>query len=167
MEAIIEKQRALQKARENDQRVLNEARKKRTDLSKKLGDVKKLSEITSPIKALSLLSQIKPHDIVYIIALLSAILKDILDFIEVTGIGYILVIATTLMTAILIAMMMILGGFLDENKNRANQKITKKWLALGGGTLAEMLFGINFIPIETATVFLIYYFILSERKKTK
>jgi hypothetical protein len=121
-----------------------------------------------PWGIISLLGEFSPFsDWMYGLALMAAILKDLLDFVEVTGILYAAIIVITLCCSIFIAMMMLLGGFNNNTGGRAQQKIIRSWLILLGGTTVEMLFGINFLPVETLTVMIIYALMLSARKQTK
>jgi hypothetical protein len=99
----------------------------------------------------------------YIIALIAALLKDALDlaFIgSLPGIGTVI----TICCSILIFFMMLLSG--SGQRRKMARGMIKKGLLLLGGTIVEMIgFGINFFPIETFTVALVYLMELSERKK--
>lgn len=126
--------------------------------------VSKAMESLTPWGAFSVLSQISFFsDWMYGLALFAAILKDLLDMIEATGIGYFIVIVFTLLCSIFIALMMILGSF-TNGTGRFQQKIIRSWLILIAGTTAELLFGVNVLPIETLTVMLVYLLMLSDRK---
>jgi hypothetical protein len=112
--------------------------------------------------------QINPlADWMYGLAFMAAILKDLLDISQATGILYILVLVTTLCCSIFIAMMMILGSFTHSGTGRVQRKIIRSWLVLLSGTTAELLFGVNFLPIETLTVLIIYVLMLMERKQAQ
>lgn len=86
----------------------------------------------------------------YMPALLIALMKDLLDltFIgSLPGIGTVV----TFCFSILIFFLLMLAG------SGQNYTLAKKGLLLLVGTVAEgILFGLNFLPIETMTVFLIY-----------
>ncbi len=99
----------------------------------------------------------------YALALIAAILKDIFDLAEFTGVGFALVFIFTLMCGIWIAMMMLLAG---GGKGRRQQKIIRSWLILLSGTTMELLFGIDLLPIETVTVLIIYALALVDRKQS-
>lgn len=100
----------------------------------------------------------------YALALIAAILKDIFDIMEATGIGYAFVIIFTFLCSIWIAMMMLLAS---GGQGRRQQKIIRSWLILLSGTTAEMIFGIDILPIETLTVLIIYALALLDRKTSK
>lgn len=170
----IQKYRELRDARNKNRQ--EKARKtfKKNSTGRKKGltknnirDAKNLLKNATPLGLFSLIFQMKPFsDWMYGIALLAAVSKDILDIISATGIGYILVLITTLCVSILIAFMMLLGSF-SSGYGRSQQKIIRSWLILGGGTTIELIFGVNFLPIETTTVVIIYALMLSARKQAK
>lgn len=105
-------------------------------------------------------------DWMYGLAMMAAMLKDMLDIAGATGILYIMVVVATFLCSIFIAMMMLLGSF-SNGAGRAQQKMIRSWLVLLGGTTVEMLFGINFLPIETLTVLIVYVMMLSSRAESK
>ncbi|HRY82519.1 MAG TPA: hypothetical protein P5232_02370 [Candidatus Moranbacteria bacterium] len=145
----------------------NSIGKNKGQAQKTIRSAKNLLKKLTPLHALSLATQIRPSDLVYLIALVAAILKDFLiDPIEATGIGYAFVFIITLLVSILIWFMMTLANFSDSGQ-KVNHKVIKSWLVLLGGTTAEMLFGVNILPIETLTVFIIYFMALSARKEAK
>ena len=132
---------------------------------KTIDDAKNLAKSTTPWGLLSLLTQASPFcDWMYGLALFAAIFKDIMDLIEASGIGYILVVILTFCASIFIGLMMLLGSF-STGQGRTQHKILKNYLILIGGTAAELLFGLNILPIETITVLIIYGLVLSERKQ--
>lgn len=96
-------------------------------------------------------------DWLYGIALALAILKDILDF---TGLGSLPLIGTviTLMVSLFIFMVMFLTG------SGAKRKMAR-YSILMGGTLVEFIFGIDFLPIETLIVILVFRITLQERQR--
>jgi hypothetical protein len=123
---------------------------------------KKIAEIAK--NPVGLLSQVSIfNDIPYIVAFGMAILKDILDLAVIgalPGIGTVL----TIIASITIFFMMLLSGS-GSSKKMAGGMI-KKGLVLAGGTIFEMVgFGLNFFPMETATVLLVYLMELADRKK--
>lgn len=96
-------------------------------------------------------------DWMYLLALMAAIFKDLIDLIEFAIITYIIIIVITICISIFIAMMMMLGG-----KTRMIC-----WIILLIGTTAEMIFGVNILPIETMMVMTIYILTQSERSRAQ
>ena len=122
-----------------------------------------MAESATPWGAMALISKINIlSDWPYSLALIAAILKDVFDFLEATGIGYVAVIVFTFLCSIWIAMMMLLAS---GGKGRRQQKIIRNWLILLSGTTAEMIFGIDILPIETLTVLIIYALTLIDRRQ--
>lgn len=133
-------------------------------------DAKNLAKSITPWGALALMMQISIGDWMYFLALLAAILKDVLDIIEFAGFTYIIIIIVTICASIFIGMMMLLGSMTAGQVNttrygRSQQKIIRSWLMLMSGTTMEMIFGVNILPIETITVLIIWGFVLSARKE--
>lgn len=127
-----------------------------------MGTLKGLAKTATPWGLFSLMRQGNIFkDWPYALALIAAVLKDIFDLMEVTGVGYALVIVFTFLCSIFIAMMMLLGG---GSGARHQQKIIRSWLVLLSGTTAELIFGIDLLPIETLTVIIIYFLLLADRK---
>ena len=87
----------------------------------------------------------------YLPALMVAILKDLLDLVligSLPGIGTIV----TFTFSLLIFFLLMLSG------SSKSYSTSKKGMILLGGTLTEgILFGLNFLPIETLTVLAIYF----------
>ena len=166
-----QKKQDLREARENDrkekaQKILDKYGAGET--GKTANQVKNLTKSATPRGIISLLGSINFFsDWMYGLALFAAILKDLLDIVEATGIGYILVVVTTFCTGIFIAMMMLLGSFSNNSGGKKQQKIIRSWLVLFGGTIIELIPGIDFVPIETLTVIIIYVLLLSSRKQNK
>jgi hypothetical protein len=118
---------------------------------------------------LSLAKQIQPgNDWPYILAFFVAVLKDLLDFV---GIGSFPAIgsAVSIICSIFIFFMMLLAG--SGKRGRAARALLKgpmgRFLLLGAGTLVEMLFGLNFLPVETAVVAGAYWMLLNERRMSQ
>ena len=173
-----EKQVLLKKRRKDkEQKNKTKARQtlKKYNTGKNKGQVKKmaeevkgLAENASPVGFISLLMQANlASDWMYGLALMVAVLKDILDFFEFTGVLYFFVIVITLLASIFIALMMILGNAVNKTGGRKSQKMIKSWLILLSGTTIELIFGLDILPIETLTVLIIYALLLSHRKMTK
>ncbi|KKP70873.1 MAG: hypothetical protein UR69_C0002G0040 [Candidatus Moranbacteria bacterium GW2011_GWE2_35_2-] len=97
-----------------------------------------------------------------LIALIVAMLKDLLDFAGIgslPAIGYIV----TICISFVIGLMVFIAGSGNKKRNRV-KSLTKKLVTLGGGTVVEsLLFGLNFLPIETVTVIVLYRIIRKEK----
>lgn len=110
----------------------------------------------------SLLKYLNPFiDWLYGIALSAALLKDILDLV---GIGSIFGPGTviTLMATITIwAVMIITGSAFKAIKKR---RLILRYGVLVVGTLIEMVFGLDFVPVETAMVVYIFVSALEDRR---
>ena len=159
-------QQNLKKARRRnaDKKREYESNKNKDRLTK---NATNLVKSLTPWGALQLLSRVNPiTDWMYGLAFTAAVFKDLFDLVEITGILYIIVVIFTFLASIFIAMMMLLGSF-AERHGRREQKIIRSWLTLMSGTTAELLFGVNFLPIETITVAIIYGFVLSDRIYSK
>jgi len=140
---------------------LDDARKNDggSNMKEKLDEAKKIAELATPMGAVSLLGQINIlSDMPYIAAIGAAILKDLLDFVA----GPILF---SILCSIFIFMMMVLVG--STGKKKGANKFIKKVLLLIGGGVADSIPGIDFFPIETATVAAIYFLTLVERKNAQ
>lgn len=119
--------------------------------------------IKDAVNVLSLMAYFNPFmDWLFGIALALAILKDILDF---TGIGSLPGIGTviTLAVSFTIAGIMFLTGSASKIKI---SKQGKKFIVLIGGTFIELIFGIDFVPIETFMVIYIFYLTLRSRRES-
>lgn len=143
--------------------------KNKKSLGKLAGDIAKEAGIPDPA---SLIGFIMLNDLFFFFAMMMALLKDILD---PTAIGSAPPVGTilTLMVAITLGFAMLICGTpiksVRKNKMGAKEialKVTRKWGTLAAGTIFETLFGLNFLPVETLTAFIIYIFILKERKET-
>ncbi len=148
----------------NQERADERMTRPKKSLGKLAGDVAKEAGVSSPS---SLISSIGLLDIFFVVAIMTAILKDLLDFL---AIGSLPVIGTalTFMASITIIAAMFICGSSSSSKSKGKkitEKVAKKWGTLAAGTLFEMLFGLNFMPVETVTAFIIYIFILQERKE--
>lgn len=84
-----------------------------------------------------------------------ALLKDLLDYV---GIGSLPAVGTVITFIFVIAIAMIL--FLAAPKYFTGNMI----MLLGGGGVESFLFGLNFLPILTATVLAIYIKMIIKRK---
>lgn len=119
-------------------------------------------KMTNPLGAFSLMKQISPlSDIPYFAAFGAAILKDLSDLVligSLPGLGT----AITIMCSIFIFMMMALVG--AGEKRKLVNGLLKRGGILLTGTIIEFIPGLSFIPIETVTIVIIYFQVLSERK---
>jgi hypothetical protein len=167
----IEKYQALKEVWQNDHQGKNQETLKKYNpgenrgvMNKDIQSVKSLIKNVTPQGVFSLMRGVNIFsDWMYGLALLAAIFKDALDIINATGIGYFIVVLATFLVSIFIAMMMLLGSF----SGRTQQKMIRSWLVLLGGTMTELFMGVNFLPIETITVLVVYFLMLSERKRDK
>lgn len=126
---------------------------------------KKLAEIATPMGLFALFFQMNLFtDWMYGLALFFAILKDILNFIEISGVGYALVVVATFLCTIFISMMMLLGRMTNGSASQKQGKVILSWLILLFATAVELIPGVNFIPEETLAVIIIYILMLSDRK---
>lgn len=109
-------------------------------------------------------TEIQAMDVpIYGIAFSLALLKDILDL---AFIGSLPAIGTvvTFCVSIAIGFVLIFDG-ISVSQRRVARRMTRRFLILIAGTLAEgILFGLNFFPIETITVAIIYWMALVDRK---
>lgn len=144
-------------------RKMDKKNKKAENITGNPGDV---ARALSPLGATSLIKQIDYfHDIPFFAAFGAAILKDFLDFI---GIGSLPAIGTvvTVCASLFIGAMLLLVG----SGGRRRRAVAKRWMrkfgVLGAGTLGEMFLGLNFLPIETLTVLVIYIMSLKDRMRS-
>jgi len=133
-------------------------------------------KITSAINNISLLGYIDPFmDWLFGIALIFAILKDILDLINnflitAGGVGWLLIMIFTSFCTIIIGLIMLLTG--SSNKRTAaekkakgiSKKIWKRILLLLGFSLVEILPVIDLLPMESIVVLVIFWMTLKERR---
>lgn len=158
-----ENKQKLAEARNNSRLNSNRSPKSLKNLA---GDIAKEAGISNPA---SLIGFILPNDLFFFFAIMIALFKDISDFFLIGSIPLIGTIVTILASITLFFAMLISGASFKNFKNKKDNKklaikVGKKWGTLAAGTIFEMLFGLNFIPIETISALLIYFFILQERK---
>jgi len=138
-------------------------------------EAKELAVAATPVGFISLIAGANPiSDWMYGLAMMAALLKDFLNPLEVTGILYILIIVLTFCTSIFIFFMLLLGSFSESGGGRSARRrgkksaaMMKRGLVLMGGTIVDLLPGINFIPWEFITVLIIYAMVLMARKQAK
>lgn len=152
---------------------IEDAREKYHDAKKLGSQAKTLVKSATPWGFFSLLSEINIlTDWTYFAALMAAMVKDLLDFV---GIGSLPAIGTviTFCSAIFIMFMMILGNMMHEEHDRTVfqsyilNKWIVKWIILLITTIVELLFGANFLPIQTIGVLIIWSFALAARKSRR
>ncbi|MBU2028417.1 hypothetical protein KJ761_00820 [Patescibacteria group bacterium] len=122
-------------------------------------------KIKDTFDAISLMKYFDPFmDWMYGIALCFALFKDISDFV---GLGSLPVIGTlvTFAVSFIIGMIMFITGSRGKmgNAKRIVKSLAKRYGTLVAGTGVEMFFGLNFFPIETAMVAVVFYLTLQER----
>ena len=123
-----------------------------------------VSAFTTGKGAFSLLRQVDfLGDIPYIMAIGAAILKDLLDFL--TGPTVIFAILFSILCSIFIFMMMLIVG--ANSKKKGMGKIFQKIGMVCVGGIADSIPGLDFLPIETFTVIIVYFVELVERKNTQ
>ena len=103
------------------------------------------------------------NDMPFVAALLGALGKDVSDFVFAETV--ILSMLTSILCSIFIFMMLILAG--SGRRNKSARGFAKKALILIGGGAADSLPGVDFLPIETITVGMIYMMVLAERASEK
>jgi len=122
-------------------------------------------KIQDTFNAVSLMKYFDPFmDWLFGIALCFALFKDISDFV---GLGSLPVIGTlvTFGVSFIIGMIMFITGSGGKrgNAKRVIKSLAKRYGTLVAGTGVEMFFGLNFFPIETAMVVVVFYLTLQER----
>lgn len=109
-------------------------------------------------------TEIQAMDIpIYGLAIALALFKDILDL---GVIGALPAIGTviTFCVSIAIGFLLLFDG-ISSSQRKVARRMTRRFLILIAGTLAEgILFGLNFFPVETITVVIIYWMSLMDRK---
>jgi hypothetical protein len=152
---------------------MSQEQTRKSNLARARGAYKNLRDKANPVmsgikeahRATGLMKQIDPFlDWLFGIALALAMLKDILDFV---GLGSLPAIGTviTLCVSLAIGFIMLLTG--SRGMAKMARGMAKRFGVLAGGTAAEMFFGINFIPIETIVVIIVFYMTLRDRAIAK
>lgn len=149
----------------NNKLRLNAARSQDAKQLKQMAKTAKtLAGAATPWGAFSLISQMNIFtDWLYALAMAAALVKDVLDYI---GIGSLPAIGTivTICVSLFIGLIMLLAG--SGGKRKLVKGNIKRFIVLIFGTGVEaFFFGLNFFPIETATVIVIYLLVLAERKQ--
>lgn len=106
----------------------------------------------------ALMKYFNPYmDWLYGIALSAALLKDIVDLVGVGSLPLIGTAVTVMASITIFAVMLITGNFF---KKRWARKIGVVFM----GTAVEIIFGLNFLPVETAIVIIVFYMALDDRR---
>lgn len=147
------------------QQNLNQAQRS-SSLNNKANQAKNLGKAMTPMGALSLFSQIEITDVIFIIPISAALLKDISDILligSLPGLGT----ALSVCAAITIGLFSILLGASGARKKMKGflSGSMKKLGTLTIGTIFEFVMGWNFLPWETVTAFTVYFLVLVERKQ--
>jgi hypothetical protein len=124
---------------------------------------KKRQKSTSAITPKGVFSAVKQIDLIgdipFACALGGAILKDLLDFVFAPTV--VLSILASILCSIFIFMMLVIARATEKRK--VASRFIMKFFVIIGGSMADSFPGIDFLPIETITVFIIYYLVLHER----
>lgn len=145
---------------------LNQSRLRENKLSNAINTAKTLKDIATPLGGVSLAKQINfIGDMPFVAAMGAAMLKDLLDL--VTGPTVILAILFSILCSIFIFMMLFLVSSSENRKIGKNiaTKYGKKMITLLFGAILESVPAIDFLPIQTITVVIIYIVTLMERKE--
>lgn len=122
--------------------------------------VKKATDIvTAPM-------EIQAMDVpIYGIAFALALLKDLLDLVFIGSLPAVGTVIT-FCVSIAIGFVLLFDG-ISTSQRKVARRMARRFLVLVAGTLAEgILFGLNFFPIETLTVAIIFWMSLVDRKKS-
>ena len=170
------KKQSLENARLEDRRKKISEERQKKERKKAIKNLKKYStgkqmQLERKKGEKSLMAQVSFFDFVYFLALIAAILKDILDLSEATGLGYILVVISTFLVSIFIGFMLLLASFLERKHEMIvriiRKKIVRICLVYISGFAIELIPGLDILPIETLMVLIIYALVLTARKKAK
>jgi hypothetical protein len=125
--------------------------------------------VGNTIKNLSLISYLDPFiDWLFGIALILAILKDILDIIgtaliALAGLGQILIFIFTFFISIFLFLIMMITG--SVGKVKIARTAIKRTLLILGTAIAEIIPAVGLLPMETVLVVVAFIMTLSERRK--
>ncbi|MFA6383623.1 MAG: hypothetical protein WCX17_04350 [Parcubacteria group bacterium] len=120
---------------------------------------------------LSLFKYVRIEDFIFVgFAVTIALLKDILDFVGIGSLPAIGTVVTVVVSIFIAASMYIVGANKKMRKKARAQANSSKFVmkrlgTLFGGTIAEFIFGLDFLPIETLMTLFLYRLILLERKE--
>jgi hypothetical protein len=119
--------------------------------------------------SISIIGLLEITDIFFLVAIMAAMAKDILDCLVIPAFPVIGTALTLMASFTIMAAMFICGASSTHRSKMENLvgKAVKKWGVLAAGTCFEFFFGLNFIPTETVTAVIIFVFILQERKVSR
>lgn len=145
--------------------------KQARNLSKKIPAARK--NIQDKMKTLSLFLYTEVMDMPFLgVALSIALLKDILDFVGIGSLPAIGTVVTVIASALITASMFIISmgsgvktGKKAQKNLKANAYLMKQAGTLLGGTTIEVIFGLDFLPIETIMAVAMYRLILKARQE--
>jgi nucleoside permease NupC len=137
--------------KQDQNKTTDEDNKPKKSLKSMAKNAKKIAKDVS--SAVSLISFIQVIDIFFLLTIVLSGLKDIFDA------GFIGTLLTPFLFIMTIMAMLVSGVKKFFGK--------KKLITLFLGNLLEMIPILNFLPLETVTTFLIYVFILQEKKETQ
>jgi hypothetical protein len=155
----------LEQARNDDKEATKQdgsASEKNRKNNKKRKSIKEAISLVT-----SILSSIEIRDVFFVVAIMAAMLKDISDYVAIGSLPLIGTALTLMASITIIVGMLVSGSYKSRKKNKALKGSIKKWMILGGGTLMEIVFGINFLPMETITALLTFGLTLMERARIK
>lgn len=165
-----QKKNDLERARKDDpnKKVENKTRKSETKkiLKEKGEDISKVKSLAKSVVSWNIFSMLMKinlfTDWMYGMAVFAAVFKDIVDLIELTGIGYVVVFVMTWLTGLFIYFMMLLGSN-STGRGRSDQQMVKQIITLLIGSAAELVPGLDLLPIETITVIIVLLLVLHDR----
>ncbi|OGI14635.1 MAG: hypothetical protein A2878_00110 [Candidatus Moranbacteria bacterium RIFCSPHIGHO2_01_FULL_54_31] len=96
----------------------------------------------------------KPSAFLYLGASMIALLKDLLDFV---GVGSLPAIGTVVTICFTFLIWILLAVFDRSSQNtRGNMQLTRGLVVIGFGIIEALGFGLNFLPLETTMVIVLY-----------
>lgn len=167
LKAIEKKENGSQKAEENSfsgdhsNRFAATRRGVGENLNSTIKDAKKISKsmsVASLLKEANLLL-----DMPFVAAFGAAILKDALDLADFGTV--VLPMLFSALCSLFIFMMLLLVG--ANGKRKTATKFFQKGLVILGGGLTDAIPGLDLLPVETATVLIIYLMTMRERAETR
>lgn len=150
----------LEEARRNSSKGIGDTINKVSDTARIAKEVRKKAKKVK-LEMSSLMKYVDPFlDWAFGIALMIAIFKDIIDLIGIGSFPIIGTLLTFFASCIIFFCTLITGSGAKKDFAR---RIMKKYGTIIIGTLIEFIFGIDFLPIETCIVIIVYALTLHER----
>ncbi len=103
----------------------------------------------------------QPSFLLYFGMMMIALLKDLLDL---TGLGSLPGIGTVV-TACFAFLIWMLMTLFDHSGGKSNNKVARSLVLMGFSLVEAIGFGLNFLPVETCTVFALYMMARASWKK--